>query len=177
MYALDAETGQKHWSYETDAEIISSPAVVSDTVYIGSYDGQMYALNTSDGSVRWTFETDGQIGATPAVVDNTVYFGSTDSTLYALDAATGTERWSRELESMESSPTVLDGVVYVTSGYDLAATLGGCWGLDAESGEVLFGWKTVTIPGAAAVVNGAMYVASNTPSGGGYSTVSMLVEE
>jgi len=44
LYALDASTGEERWSFETDGEVISSPAVVDGTVYVGSNDGHLYAL-------------------------------------------------------------------------------------------------------------------------------------
>jgi len=45
LYALDAETGQKLWSYTTGNMIISSPTVVGGIVYVGSNDHNLYAFN------------------------------------------------------------------------------------------------------------------------------------
>ena len=44
VYALNARTGAKLWSYTTGGEVWSSPAVANGVVYIGSYDGKVYAF-------------------------------------------------------------------------------------------------------------------------------------
>jgi outer membrane protein assembly factor BamB len=44
VYALDAKTGAKLWSYATGNSVSSSPAVVNSVVYVGSYDGKVYAF-------------------------------------------------------------------------------------------------------------------------------------
>jgi outer membrane protein assembly factor BamB len=43
LYALDAETGAKLWSYPVQV-FASSPAVANGVVYIGSEDGELYAF-------------------------------------------------------------------------------------------------------------------------------------
>ena len=49
MYALNASTGAKLWSYTTGNSVLCSPAVANGVVYIGSDDGFLYALNASTG--------------------------------------------------------------------------------------------------------------------------------
>ena len=44
IYALDAETGEMKWSFETAGFVESSPTVADGVVYIGSNDGSIYAL-------------------------------------------------------------------------------------------------------------------------------------
>ena len=48
VYALNASTGVKLWSYTT-GNYVDSPAVVNGVVYVGSFDGNVYALNASTG--------------------------------------------------------------------------------------------------------------------------------
>ena len=43
LYAIDAETGQEQWAFETDGPV-GSPAVSGGTVYVGSNDGSLYAV-------------------------------------------------------------------------------------------------------------------------------------
>ena len=109
--------GNPQWRFQTDGEVRSSPAVVDDTVYVGSYDGHVYALEASGGTKQWSFQTDGNVYSSPAVVDGTVYVGSRDGHVYAIDAASGTERWSFQADGwVVSSPVVKDGTVYVAGG-------------------------------------------------------------
>ncbi len=53
------------WSYTTDGQVASSPAVVSGVVYVGSFDGNVYALGASPMSSNTLFII---IGAVAAVV-------------------------------------------------------------------------------------------------------------
>jgi outer membrane protein assembly factor BamB len=45
VYALDASTGQKLWSYTTGGFVPSSPTVANGEVYVGSGDGKLYAFD------------------------------------------------------------------------------------------------------------------------------------
>jgi len=45
MYALNAKTGTKLWSYTTSGSIDSLPAVANGVVYFGSYDHNVYAFH------------------------------------------------------------------------------------------------------------------------------------
>ena len=64
VYALNASTGAKLWSYTTGGYVDSSPAVANGVVYIGSDDGNVYALNASTGAKLWSFTT-GDSGGSP----------------------------------------------------------------------------------------------------------------
>ena len=44
VYALNASTGVKLWSYATGAGVYSSPAVANGVVYVGSLDNNVYAF-------------------------------------------------------------------------------------------------------------------------------------
>ena len=62
VYALNASTGAKLWSFATGGQVYSSPAVANGVVYIGSFDGNVYALNASTGAKLWSFATGSQCG-------------------------------------------------------------------------------------------------------------------
>jgi eukaryotic-like serine/threonine-protein kinase len=44
VYALDASTGAKLWSYTTGYSVYSSRAVADGVVYVGSENGKVYAF-------------------------------------------------------------------------------------------------------------------------------------
>jgi outer membrane protein assembly factor BamB len=44
VYALNAKTGAKLWSYIIGSQIQSSPAVSNGVVYVGSVDSKVYAF-------------------------------------------------------------------------------------------------------------------------------------
>ena len=73
---MDTQTGQSKWTFETDAEIISSANFADGRVLFGSYDQFLYCLSAEDGSLMWKFETEGYVHGTPAIVDDTLYVRS-----------------------------------------------------------------------------------------------------
>ena len=56
MYALDAETGAKKWSFRL-ATICASPTVVNGIVYFGGYNAVLYALHAHTGTLVWKYTT------------------------------------------------------------------------------------------------------------------------
>lgn len=159
------------WKFTTGDYVISSPAVVGDTVYVGSHDGNVYAVNAETGAKRWQFATGGIVWSSPAVVDGTVYVGSNGRTvgddsdqeygegsIYAIDAETGTERWKFPTDgSVQSSPAVLNGTVFVGSDD------GNVYALDADTGNLRWKFNTTdkAVSSSPAVVDGTVYVASH----------------
>jgi outer membrane protein assembly factor BamB len=113
VYALNASTGAKLWSYTTGFEVTSSPAVAKGVVYVGSYDGYVYALNASTGVKLWGRKIDPR-DSSPAVANGVIYIGSQDNDLYALSAKTGAKLLRYTKGSVSgSSPVVANGVVYI----------------------------------------------------------------
>jgi outer membrane protein assembly factor BamB len=155
VYALNASTGAKLWSFATGGEVGSSPAVVNGVVYIGGA-GNVYALNASTGSKLWSFATGVEVDSSPAVVNGVIYFGSRDGTVYALNAGTGAKLWSFTTGNIvDSSPAVANGVVYVGSEDN------NLYALNASTGAKLWSFKTGgTVISSPAVANGVVYVGS-----------------
>ncbi|GAB3314019.1 PQQ-binding-like beta-propeller repeat protein [Haloplanus salinarum] len=146
----------ERWRFATGAPVVSSPAVVDGTVYVGRGNSNLYALDADSGEERWRFETGDAVNSPPAVVDGTVYVGSDDANLYALDADSGEERWRFETgDGVFSSPAVVDGTVYV--GSDDA----NLYALDTGSGEERWRFEAGNaVNSSPAVVDGTVYVGS-----------------
>jgi len=116
LYALNASTGAKLWSYET-GNIGGAPAVANGIVYAAS-DNALYALNASTGAKLWSFALENGADS-PAVANGVVYIGSGES-VYALNADTGAELWSYDAEEA-STPIIVDGAIYFRGLSDLYA--------------------------------------------------------
>lgn len=113
------------WGYESGDIYSSSPAVVDNTVVVGSGDGGVYRIDAATGRLIWRFQTDGRVRASPAVSGGIVYVGSADGYLYAIDLAAGTQQWKFATEgttlfsgdfgfdrrTIQSSAAVTDGTV------------------------------------------------------------------
>jgi hypothetical protein len=97
LYALDAATGARRWTFRPSAELAAgwnvNPLVVNGIVYAGNRNGYFYALNASTGAQVWNFKTNGPIQFSAAYKDGTLYFASNDSCAYALNASTGAQIW------------------------------------------------------------------------------------
>jgi len=99
LNAIDAETGELVWYFNTKGDPWSSPAVADGVVYIGATGGYLYAVDTKTGQELWKVRTapalvtvdpvrfDGGVVSSPTVVDGVVYFGSLDGKLYAVSTA------------------------------------------------------------------------------------------
>ena len=168
------------WKFHTAGFVISSPAIVTSTAYVGSTDGNFYAVNLATGDQKWKFATEARITSSPAVERGTVYFSSYDGKFYALDADTGKLKWKfqtagehrfaakhlhgslPEAETMPdpfdfylSSPTLSGDAVYFGSGD------GNVYSLDAASGKL--NWKFTTgdvVHASPAVADRTVYVGS-----------------
>ncbi|QLG62040.1 outer membrane protein assembly factor BamB family protein [Halorarum salinum] len=150
----------QQWRFQTGDPVTSSPAVVDGTVYVGNSGGTLYALNASDGTEQWRFSADNELVSSPAVAGNTVYIGnrehfdSSEISFYAIDAETGSIRWQTKAAGGYSTPTVLDGTVYVGS-------VEGVFALDTAQGTERWHFETDrfvnTVP---AILDGTVYVGS-----------------
>ncbi len=84
VYALDAVSGARVWSYTTGGGVSSSPSVANGVVYVGSDDNNVYALDANTGALVWTYSTGGAVEDSPAIVNGVLYISSVDGNLYAL---------------------------------------------------------------------------------------------
>jgi eukaryotic-like serine/threonine-protein kinase len=108
VYALNARTGSKIWTYRTNktdanddvgaSPTISAPGVngfADGVVYITGKDKITYALDLTTGKLIWQHAlavgTAGDVSGT-ALDGNTIYLGS-DKGVYALNASTGAVVW------------------------------------------------------------------------------------
>jgi outer membrane protein assembly factor BamB len=82
--------GKPAWKISLGAcEIVSSPVVKDNLLYIGARDSSVYAIDCATGVVRWKVKTKGWVDASALVDGNRVIIGSRDSTIYMLDRLSG----------------------------------------------------------------------------------------
>jgi outer membrane protein assembly factor BamB len=91
VYALDASTGAKLWSYTTGFFVESSPAVANGVVYVGSDypDSKVCALNARTGVRLWAYTASSGVYSSPAVANGVVYVGSDLGRVYAFGLTRG----------------------------------------------------------------------------------------
>ncbi|MEM7698001.1 MAG: PQQ-binding-like beta-propeller repeat protein [Verrucomicrobiota bacterium] len=125
-YRFDEETGEpiKYATYPGPSEIISSPVIHEDRVYVaigqdpehGEGVGAISCIDPSKGTgqdaIVWQFKKVGRTISTPSVVDGFVYIADYSGRLYCLDAETGEMYWEHDtLSHIWGSTVVVDGKV------------------------------------------------------------------
>src|SRR5207248_2567845 len=112
LYALNAKTGAKIWSFSgSPGPVNSSPTVVNGIVYSTS-GYNLYALNATTGAKLWSFTAEGVVDDSPTVANGVVFFGSDDFYVHAIAASNGTELWRFQTNGyLYSTPAVAKGIV------------------------------------------------------------------
>jgi eukaryotic-like serine/threonine-protein kinase len=82
-------SGKPVWKISLGNEIVSSPAVVDNVLYIGGRDSCIHAIDCGEGKALWKVKTGGWVDASPLVDGNRVVVGGRDSTTYVLDKKSG----------------------------------------------------------------------------------------
>jgi outer membrane protein assembly factor BamB len=85
LVCIDLIAQQVHWTFHTNDDVVSSPAVADGVVYVGSQDGSFYAVDASTGEILWEYVTGDMITSSPVVYHGMVYIGSHDGKLYAFE--------------------------------------------------------------------------------------------
>ncbi len=140
IVAINCETAQVKWSFQTKGWIYGNPVVTEKYVYIGSKDRRLYCLDRETGLVKWDFHCGFEVEAAAAVQGDAVFFGSLNGSVYRLNAETGKMIWKFKCDYVPGHgapiydpPLLGGGLVYVATLY------GQLYGLDAANGELK--WK------------------------------------
>ncbi len=181
LYALDAETGKSRWVFDTEGvsidsakagfdrkSIVSSPAVSTDLVFVGSRDAKLYAVDRRTGKERWRFaHRIDEMKDSPAVswvlgsaalADGLVLVGSSDGHFFnAVREQTGEEVWRfKTPKNVLSSAALAAGQVFF-GGED-----GHLFALDEKTGKERWRFRTGgAIVSSPAVRDGVVYFGSD----------------
>lgn len=123
LYCLNAADGALVWRYTTSGLDLGTPTVAGGVVYVGTgYPNQnLLALDAATGAWKWQFYVGQPILNAPAYGDGVVWIGAGSGIFYGLDAQTGSKvaQFQTGGISYFTSPSILDGVVFLTGGeYD-----------------------------------------------------------
>lgn len=91
--ALDLQSGNAVWHFESDLELSGGPGVGDGIVVVGGLDGGIVALDAATGAEKWRAKVNSEIIAPPAIGLGMVFVRSNDGRITALDAASGERRW------------------------------------------------------------------------------------
>ncbi|WP_424008864.1 PQQ-binding-like beta-propeller repeat protein [Haloferax denitrificans] len=120
LLAVDRETGTERWRTVFDSHgggyAGCSPIVYDGTVYVGDAGRHgLYAVDARTGDVRWTADLGGSVNRPVVAADGVVCLAQQEY-IVAFDTA-GEEQWrySKLNHTFLTTPTVVDGTVYVGS--------------------------------------------------------------
>ncbi|MCH2211976.1 MAG: PQQ-binding-like beta-propeller repeat protein [Fuerstiella sp.] len=136
LRVIDLRSREEVLSVDMNDYLIASPAVVGDSLYVGSHRGVMTALNWKTGDVLWRYEGERQqsIHASAVATDDLILVGSHDKVMYAIDRETGRSRWKFATNArIDCSAAVVGSRVFFGSGD------GNIYGLSLDDGKEV--WK------------------------------------
>ncbi|MEQ8170497.1 MAG: PQQ-binding-like beta-propeller repeat protein [Candidatus Eremiobacterota bacterium] len=115
VLALQADTGETIWEFETEGKVISSPAVAYNKVFTGSEDKKIYAIDAITGDKICEIETNGEITSSPAIANGILYIGNSGGYIYTLDVNSLNVTKKEIGGKISSSPAVADGMLFIAS--------------------------------------------------------------
>lgn len=104
--ALDAETMQPVWRYETNSEILHSVSLCDGIVAVGDSDGRLHLLSAENGQRRETLDLGAPLFGAGTVVDDALYLADGNGALHAIDLPSAKVLWRRDIAefAIELSP-------------------------------------------------------------------------
>ncbi len=102
------------WTFSSEANIISTPAVRGDDVIVGNQNGKISCFSLKDGKQKWIYATKGAVFSSPAVGDQKVIVGSGDGSIYCLNIKNGKLKWKKETgAAVLGSALIHDDTVFI----------------------------------------------------------------
>ena len=83
LYCLAVASGLKVWTFETDDTVRGSPAIATNHIVFGSYDGILRCLDKNTGAVIWRFHSGTVFRSGVSIEYDRAFIGGQDGKLYA----------------------------------------------------------------------------------------------
>jgi outer membrane protein assembly factor BamB len=100
--AVNAETGQQLWSYDTGEEPGTTPVISGGLILVSTHEQTLFALDAATGQWRWQYHRDQPKDftirgvSTPLVINDRLFVGFADGAVVCLRLADGALLWQVE---------------------------------------------------------------------------------
>lgn len=112
--ALLSPAGEQRSGFGIVGDVFTSPAATTETLVVGTGDGDVKAIAREDFDRVWTTPVSQYPISASAVTDGAAYVTTNEPELLALDLESGDRTWDRLLEGGSvTAPTIADGAVFV----------------------------------------------------------------
>ena len=113
IHAVDRASGQKNWTFTTEAEIAGGAAILDDRIIVGSHDSFLYCFNP-DGTLEWKIATEDRINCSAAIAGGSTFVTGCDEHLRVIDIRESKETLAMNLGTyLIASPAIVDNMLYV----------------------------------------------------------------
>ena len=116
IYCMNQFNGLVKWDKQITKPVLSSAAVLKDTVFFASSDKKIYCFDCTCGSQIWEFKTGDRIWSSPVISESNrvLFVGSLDSHIYGIDINTGNQTWKfPTMNIIDSSPCIASNMLFV----------------------------------------------------------------
>jgi len=113
----DITSTNELWSYPLKEHCCSTPSIVGDLVFVADCGGLLHCVDAVSGRQYWVHDLRGETWGSTLVADGKVYLGTRRGVFWTF-AATREKRVLAEInlrDSIASTPTAANGVLYVTT--------------------------------------------------------------
>lgn len=148
ILALDADEGEILWKYNTEGEVMPTPAFYEGAVYITTGDKSLYKLDPDTGELLHKEELGSTVSmSAPNITDDTLYVGGSGPLPYtfsAYDLTNDEIEWQTEYPDVfagldDVPPAVSDNIVVTTAlTGDSDNPEHWLYAMDAETGEMIW---------------------------------------
>lgn len=139
-YSMNTHTSlvKARWTYASEANIISTPAVAGKLAVVGNQNGTVTAHDLRTGKKRWTYKAGGAIFSSPAVSNGNIIFGAADGNIYCLNSKNGRLVWKTATgAAVLGSPLVNGDTVFI------GGSGNAFYALDAGTGKMIWTFNGV----------------------------------
>ena len=131
----------EEWTFQSDANIISTPLVQEGLVIFGNQQGTIEAVYVNSGKSKWKIQTSGAIFSSPATCKKNFIIASADGNIYSFRQSDGKENWRHKTDAaVLGSPKIFRNMIFI-GGSDHRFRA-----LDGNSGTLLWSFDSLQGP-------------------------------